>query len=73
MEMQQQQNPPDEEELNNLNNFKEFLTEVDSEYDGRGSLAAEVTRLWASFFDDTWVWGSKGFRDFFHIARFSAD
>ena len=59
MEIQQQYEPPDTEEMKNLVNFRELLTEVDSEYDGKGSLAAEVTRIWACFLDDTWVWGSK--------------
>ena len=59
MEIQQQYEPPDTEEMKNLVNFRELLTEVDSEYDGKGSLAAEVTRIWDCFLDDTWVWGSK--------------
>lgn len=59
MEMQQLENPPNEEEARNLANFRELLTDVDSEYDGKGSLAAEITRVWACFLDDTWVWGSK--------------
>jgi hypothetical protein len=59
MEMQQRELPPNDEEMRNLTNFAQLLTEVDSEYNGKGSLAAEVTRVWASFLDDTWVWGSK--------------
>ncbi|KFY79552.1 hypothetical protein V499_01484 [Pseudogymnoascus sp. VKM F-103] len=57
MEMQQRELPPNDEEMRNLTNFAQLLTEVDSEYNGKGSLAAEVTRVWASFLDDTWVWG----------------
>ena len=57
MEMQQDVDPPNKEESINLCNFRELLTEVDSKYDGKGSLAGEVARVWASFLDDTWVWG----------------
>lgn len=59
MEMQQRELPPNDEEMKNLTNFSQLLAEVDSEYNGKGSLAAEVTRVWACFLDDTWVWGSK--------------
>jgi hypothetical protein len=59
MEIQQVENPPDDEEVKNLANFRALLSEVDSDYDGIGSLASEVTRVWACFLDDTWVWGSK--------------
>jgi hypothetical protein len=59
MELQQQEHPPNDEETKNLANFRELLNEVDSEYDGKGSLAAEITRVWACFLDDTWVWGGK--------------
>ncbi|KFY65397.1 hypothetical protein V496_02589 [Pseudogymnoascus sp. VKM F-4515 (FW-2607)] len=57
MELQQQHHPPNVEEAKNLTNFRELLTEVDGEYDGKGSLAAEISRVWACFLDDTWVWG----------------
>jgi len=57
MEMQQQEIPPNEAEAQNLRNFKTLLSEVDSDYDGSGSLAGEVARVWAGFLDDTWVWG----------------
>jgi len=57
MEMQQQDTPPNDEEMGNLVNFRELLVEVDSGYHGTGSLAGEVARVWAGFLDDTWVWG----------------
>jgi len=57
MEMQQRELPPNEEEMRNLVNFRELLAEVDSGYNGFGSLAGEVTRIWAGFLDDTWVFG----------------
>ena len=57
MEMQQQELPPNQEEMRNLVNFRELLAEVDSDYKGFGSLAGEVTRIWAGFLDDTWVFG----------------
>lgn len=57
MEMQQQLVPPNKDEMRNLDNFRELLSEVDSGYTGCGSLAGEVARIWAGFLDDTWVWG----------------
>lgn len=57
METEQHEVPPNEEEMKNLDNFRELLAEVDSGYDGVGSLAGEVARVWAAFLDDTWVWG----------------
>jgi len=47
---------PNPAESENLANFRELLKEVDSDYNGYGSLAGEVTRIWACFMDDTWVW-----------------
>lgn len=49
----------DEAELQNLENVGQLLTEVGIDMDGKTSLAAELTRLWATFYDDTWVWGGK--------------
>ena len=57
MEMQQLEVPPNDDEMRNLVNFRELLAEVDSGYNGYGSLAGEVARIWAGFLDDTWVWG----------------
>ncbi|KAB2569479.1 Respiration factor 2 [Lasiodiplodia theobromae] len=34
-----------------------LLEEMEYGYDGVGSLAAAVTRAWAGFLTDTWVWG----------------
>ncbi|KUJ13361.1 uncharacterized protein LY89DRAFT_785082 [Mollisia scopiformis] len=48
--------PLDPAEAQNFANFSELLNEVESDYDGKGSLAGEVARVWACFLDDTWVW-----------------
>jgi len=45
------------DELENLHNVRSALSEFDTSLDTDMPLAAEVTRLWASFLDDTWVWG----------------
>jgi hypothetical protein len=50
-------NPLDPAELKNLQNFQTLITEVETDYESRGSLAADVANVWACFFDDTWVWG----------------
>jgi hypothetical protein len=57
--MTQCETAPRDEEKQALIKFKQLLFEVDSDYCGKGSLAAEVTKIWACFLDDTWVWGSK--------------
>ncbi|KAJ5032721.1 uncharacterized protein L3040_009315 [Drepanopeziza brunnea f. sp. 'multigermtubi'] len=57
MEMQQRNVPPNADEMRILLNFRKLLEEVDSSYDGSGSMAAEISRTWAGFLDDTWVWG----------------
>lgn len=51
--------PLDFEERRVLEDLVEVLADADITYDGSTSLAAEVVKLWADFFDDTWVWGSK--------------
>ena len=48
--------PLDPAEAQNFANFIELLNEVENDYDGKGSLAGEVARVWACFLDDTWVW-----------------
>lgn len=45
LEIQQHELPPNEEEMKNLVKFCELLAEVDSSYNGFGSLAGEVTRI----------------------------
>lgn len=57
LEMSQLDDPPDQDELMIISNFRNLLSEADSEYNGYGSLAAEILRVWASLFDDTWTWG----------------
>ena len=49
----------DESEMQNVQNVHNLLSEVGTEVNVRTSLAAELTRFWASFYDDTWVWGGK--------------
>lgn len=49
--------PADEEEMAILDQIKALLTEVESSYDGTGSLAAAVAHVWSTFFTDVWVWG----------------
>lgn len=51
--------PPDEEEEKVLVQLRELLDEMEYDYDENGSLAAAVTRAWAGFLTDTWVWGGK--------------
>lgn len=51
--------PPDEEEDKVLVQLRELLDEMEYDYDENGSLAAAVTRAWAGFLTDTWVWGGK--------------
>ncbi len=48
-----------ESEMQNIQNVRNLLSEVGTEIDAQTSLAAELTRFWAGFYDDTWVWGGK--------------
>ncbi|KAF2502680.1 hypothetical protein BU16DRAFT_16843 [Lophium mytilinum] len=48
---------PDEGERKILDQVKELLAEVESDYSGDSSLAAAVATTWASLLDDVWVWG----------------
>ncbi|KAH0169772.1 hypothetical protein KCU67_g2922, partial [Aureobasidium melanogenum] len=57
LEISQLVTPPNQDELMIVSNFRNLLAEADSEYNGYGSLAAEIMRVWASLFDDTWTWG----------------
>ncbi|KAH7050027.1 hypothetical protein B0J12DRAFT_600002 [Macrophomina phaseolina] len=49
--------PPDEEENSIIMQLRELLDEMEYDYEENGSLAAAVTRAWAGFLTDTWVWG----------------
>ncbi|KAK7425139.1 hypothetical protein QQX98_000053 [Neonectria punicea] len=40
-----------------LENVRHLLSEVDIECSRACSLAAELARVWAGLYDDTWVWG----------------
>jgi hypothetical protein len=57
LEMSQLENPPNQDELMIISNFRDLLGEADSNYNGYGSLAGEVLGVWASLMDDTWTWG----------------
>jgi hypothetical protein len=57
LEMSQLKNPPNQDELMIISNFRDLLGEADSDYNGYGSLAGEVLGVWASLMDDTWTWG----------------
>jgi hypothetical protein len=58
LECQQSSHQPDFEERQILDNLVDLLSDADITYAKNASLAAEVIKLWADFFDDTWVWGS---------------
>jgi len=57
LEMSQLESPPTQDELMIISNFRDLLSEADSDYDGYGSLAGEIMGVWASLMDDTWTWG----------------
>jgi hypothetical protein len=57
LEMSQLDNPPTQDELMIISNFRDLLSEADSDYDGYGSLAGEILGVWANLMDDTWTWG----------------
>ncbi|KAF3808534.1 hypothetical protein GCG54_00006399 [Colletotrichum gloeosporioides] len=49
--------PVTPEEKQVLDSVRQLLSEVDSQKSQHLSLAAELARMWASIYDDTWVWG----------------
>lgn len=55
MEIQEREVLPNDDEMRNLGNFRKPLPEIDSSYDGHGSLAVQVARM-AGFLDSTGVW-----------------
>jgi hypothetical protein len=57
LEMSQLEHPPTQDELMIISNFRDLLSEADSDYNGYGSLAGEIMGVWASLMDDTWTWG----------------
>jgi hypothetical protein len=57
LEISQLEHPPTQDELMIISNFRDLLSEADSDYDGYGSLAGEIMGVWASLMDDTWTWG----------------
>lgn len=48
--------PPDVEEIEILNGFKQLLSEGASEYNG-SSMAAAVAHFCSTTLNDVWVWG----------------
>ncbi|KAL1620815.1 hypothetical protein SLS56_009482 [Neofusicoccum ribis] len=59
LQMESATHPPDEEEERILTHLRGALDEMEYDFDSTGSLAAAVTRAWASFLTDTWVWGGE--------------
>lgn len=57
LEMSQLEISPTQDELMIISNFRDLLSEADSDYDGYGSLAGEIMGVWANLMDDTWTWG----------------
>ena len=58
--MQRQHKPINPEEEQIVQNIRNFLSsEGETDFDVNAPLAASVARLWASFLDDTWVWGGE--------------
>lgn len=49
----------DNEERQLLQSISDMLREEETEPDDRSPLAARLLRYWASFYEDTWVWGGK--------------
>lgn len=49
----------DSEERELLQSISTMLRQEETELDDSGSLAARLLRYWASFYEDTWVWGGK--------------
>lgn len=53
------QAPVDQEENDLLESIAAMLQQTDSDAASGTSLAARLTRYWATFYDDTWVWGGE--------------
>ena len=56
MALHSRHTPLNQEEESIFAALKENLSDMDNPYDAHMSLAAQVSRQWASFMDDTWVW-----------------
>ncbi|KAH8749051.1 hypothetical protein BGZ57DRAFT_776189, partial [Hyaloscypha finlandica] len=39
-----------------LDNVQKILVDIDEDWEGSGAMAPAICRLWASLYDDTWVW-----------------
>lgn len=49
----------DNEERGLLQRIYAMLREAETEPDDSSPLAARLLRYWASFYEDTWVWGGE--------------
>ncbi|PNP80132.1 hypothetical protein FNYG_06500 [Fusarium nygamai] len=56
-QLQKTGNAVTSEEGQVLDNIRRLLKEIDMDCSQDFSLSAELARIWASLFDDTWVWG----------------
>ncbi|KAI1618246.1 hypothetical protein EDD37DRAFT_259870 [Exophiala viscosa] len=56
VEIQEADTPLNQEEIAIFDSLKEALQDAENPYDPQMSLAAQVTRTWADFMDDVWVW-----------------
>ncbi|KAJ3536491.1 hypothetical protein NM208_g6688 [Fusarium decemcellulare] len=56
------------EERQVLQNVRQLLSEIETEHARPHSLAAELARVWAGLYDDTWVWGGV-YTDFSALKR----
>jgi len=56
VEMQEKDVPLNQQEITIFESLKEALQDAECSYNPQISLAAQVTRTWADFMDDVWVW-----------------
>ncbi|KAK7883676.1 hypothetical protein LTR67_010965 [Exophiala xenobiotica] len=56
VEIQEADTALNQEEIAIFDSLKEALQDAENPYDPQMSLAAQVTRTWADFMDDVWVW-----------------
>lgn len=51
------------EETKVLDNVRYLLSQIDVDRSPSCSLAADLARVWAGLYDDTWVWGGEYYSD----------
>jgi hypothetical protein len=56
VETQEKDVPLNQQEISIFESLKEALQDAECSYNPQISLAAQVTRTWADFMDDVWVW-----------------